>query len=322
MNIFVTGGSGFLGTRLIRGLIQDGHSVTALSRSQRTDAILRQLGAHTISGALGTLPEWAPALAGQEIVIHTASPIDVWGTWETLYQEITQATAQLYQACDRYQVKRFVYISSESVLQDRTPLLDIDETFPYPAEPNSYYGKAKKLAELALLNTPSPTEALILRPPFIWGHGSTQLDTIVNKIAARQFIWIDRGQVIMEMVHVENLVAAIRCALTGGKDKHVYFVTDDHAMTAKAFLSALLSTRGITPPNASLPSAVAKPIARMTERIWRGLRIASTPPLSRFQLDFIALPRRYRIDKIKQDLGYKPVYSLDMGLDEMRRAAA
>jgi hypothetical protein len=321
MNIFVTGGSGFLGKRLITRLKQSNHRVTALSRSPQTDAILQQLGAQPVSGSLSNIHEWASVLADQDVVIHAASPIDVWGEWEQLYQEITQATAQLYQACGTHHVKRFVYISSESVLQESKPLVNIDEMFPYPDEPNSYYGKAKKLAELEILNTPSTTEAIILRPSFIWGHGDKQLDTIVNKITARQFIWINHGQVVMEMVHVENVVAAIQLALTNGQSKSIYFVTDDRPMPAKAFLTALLQTRGVTAPQASLPGAVAKPAARLTESIWRGLRIKSVPPLSRFQLDFIALPRRYRIDKIKRELGYQPVYSLQIGLDEMTGAA-
>ncbi|HEX9667451.1 MAG TPA: NAD-dependent epimerase/dehydratase family protein, partial [Thermodesulfobacteriota bacterium] len=48
--------------------------------------------------------------------------------------------------------KRFIYISSESVLVDRKPLEGIDESCPYPEEPNSYYGKSKKLAEQEIIN--------------------------------------------------------------------------------------------------------------------------------------------------------------------------
>jgi nucleoside-diphosphate-sugar epimerase len=317
MNIFVTGGSGFLGRRLIARLTQENHTITALSRSAGSDEALARLGAKTVSGSLDNIQEWACALDGQDIVVHAASPIEIWGEWDRLYREITQATANLYKACGAHNVKRFIHISSESVLQGRGDLLDIDETFPYPDEPNSYYGKAKKLAELELLNASSPTECIILRPTFIWGKGDKQLDNIVSKVAARQFVWVDHGQAVIEMVHVENVVEAIRLALTKGTHKGIYFVTDDHPMTAKAFLMGLLRTRNVAPSNASLPSAVARPLAALTEALWRVARIKSVPPLSRFQLDFIALPRRYKLDKIKRDLGYRPVYSLDMGLREM-----
>lgn len=317
MRVFVTGGSGFLGQRLLARLQRDGHEVSALSRSPRSDEMIRRWGATVVAGSLEDVAAWEGALAGHDVVVHAAAPVDVWGTWEGMYQAITQATIDVYAACGRQQVRRFIFISSESVLQDRRSLLDVDETFPYPDEPNSYYGKAKKLAEVALLQRPTATACVILRPTFIWGAGAPQLETIAQKVRDRQFVWVDRGQVIIEMVHVENVVAAICLALTVGEGGQVYFVTDDRAMPAQVFLTALLRGQGVTFPTASIPSVVARPLAAVVEWLWRAMRRSSVPPLSRFQLDFIALPRRYRIDKIKRDLGYRPVYSLDQGLQEM-----
>lgn len=227
MKIFITGASGFLGKRLITRLQQDNYTITALSRSKRSDEVLHKLGVATVSGSLTNIETWATALNGQDVVVHAASPIDLWGAWSKFEREIVQATEGLYLACAAQGVGRFIYISSESVLQDRSPLLDIDETFPTPTEPNSYYGKAKKLAEVALLKHDVSTECLILRPTFIWGAGDTQLDNIVEKVKTKQFMWIDGGQATMEMVHVENVVEAIRLALTKGHHRDIYLVTDD-----------------------------------------------------------------------------------------------
>lgn len=318
MNIFITGASGFLGQRLVARLKQDSHTLTALSRSKSTDTLLNRLGVKSVSGSLDDIEKWAPALAGQDVVIHAASPIDLWGEWEALQRDIVLASLNLYRACDKQGVKRFIYISTEAVLQDERPLLDIDETLPYPEEPDSLYAKAKKLAELELLNQASPTELLILRPPYIWGKDDKNgIELLVSAVKANRFIWIDRGQASIEMAHVENVVEAIRLALTKGQHKGIYFVTDDHAMPVKEFLTALLKTRNVTIPNVSLPSAVARPVARFVEGLWRMLHLKSLPPISRAQLDFLALPRRYNLNKIKQELGYKPVYSLERGLKEM-----
>jgi nucleoside-diphosphate-sugar epimerase len=316
MNIFVTGATGFLGKRLLTKLKQNNHAVTALSRSKDSDAVLMGLGAKVVSGSLSNIEEWEAALEGQDVVIHAASPIEVWGEWDMFEREIVLATGNLYRFSAKRGVKRFIYISTEAVLQDRQPLLDVDETLPYPDEPNSYYGKAKKLAELALLNSTLSTERIILRFPFLWGRGDQQLEKMIAKIRAGQFVWIDQGQVVIDMVHVENAVEAIQLALTGGTDKSIYFVTDDRPMTAKEFFVPLLKKRGITTPDASLPSWLARPAASMIEAIWRWLGIQSVPPLSRFQLDFIGLPRRYKLDKVKRELGYKPVFTLELGLKE------
>lgn len=317
MNIFITGGSGFLGQRLIRRLRQEDHVVTALSRSPASDKLLQQLGARTVSGSLDTITNWASALAHQDVVIHAASPIEVWGEWEAFERDITRASADVYRACVRAKVRRFIYISSESVVQDKSPLLDIDESFPYPVEPNSYYGKAKMQVEQALLASDAPVERIILRPTFIWGQGGPQLDKVVDKVRAKQFMWVDHGDVSMEMVHVDNVVEAVRLALTKGRPQQVYWVTDDRPMPAGEFLGALIKARGVPVPEASLPSGLVRPLASLVEGLWRLLGLRSVPPLSRFQLDFIALPRRYNLAKIKRDMGYRPVRSFEQGIMEM-----
>jgi nucleoside-diphosphate-sugar epimerase len=318
MNVFITGGSGFLGQRLIARLQQGGHRVTALSRSPQSDAKLNALGASTLRGALSDIDLWQGALKGQDVVVHAASPIEVWGDWNDFERDIVRASLDLYQAAARHQVKRFIQISSESVLQGEGPLLDITESHPYPAEPNSFYGKAKKQVELELLAHSAGTECIILRPTFIWGQGGEQLDKVVDKVRSGQFMWIDHGDVPMEMVHVDNVVEAVRLALTQGRSGQVYWVTDGRPMPAREFLGALLRARGVETPAKSLPGRLARPVAAGVEAVWRLLGLQSVPPLSRFQLDFIALPRRYDLGKSKLELGYQPVRTFAQGIAEMQ----
>lgn len=319
MKIFATGASGFVGQRLLKRLQQEGgHEVTALSRSPSKDAGLEALGARCVRGSLEDIADWSQALAGQELVVHLASPIAVWGDWEKdFYRPITLASEQLLAACNTAGVKRFIYISSESVLQGEGPLLDVDEAHPYPAEPNSLYGKAKMLAEIAIREASVSTERIILRPSYIWGKGGTQLDQVIAKVRAGQFVWADRGEPVMEMVHVDNLVEAILLAATKGKDGETYFVTDDAPKSAKAFLGELLRVSHAEAGGRSLPGWLLRPLAAVVEGGWRLLHLPGVPPISRFQLDFIALPRRYRLDRIRRDLGYEPVTNFQQGLEEM-----
>ena len=318
MNLFVTGGSGFLGQRLIARLKQEGHVVTALSRSPKSDATLNALGATPLRGALSDIAVWQAALAGQDVVVHAASPIDVWGDWADFERDILRASLDLYKAAARHHVRRFIQISSESVLQGAGPLLDVAESHPYPAEPNSFYGKAKMLVERELLAHVGATECIILRPTFIWGQGGEQLDKVIDKVRRGQFMWIDHGAAPMEMVHVDNVVEAVRLALTQGRSAQVYWVTDGRPMPARAFLGALLGARGVEAPAKSVPAGLARPLAAAVEAVWRLLGLKSVPPLSRFQLDFIALPRRYDLGKSQRELGYSPVRTFEQGLAEMQ----
>jgi 2-alkyl-3-oxoalkanoate reductase len=320
MKTFITGGSGFLGQRLIARLRQEGHEVTALSRSPKSDATLKALGATTVRGSLTDLAAWQDALQGQDVVVHAASPIEVWGDWADLERDIVQASLDLYRAAAMQRVRRFIQISSESVLQGDGPLLDVGEAHPYPVEPNSSYGKAKMQVEKGLLSNIAGTECIILRPTFIWGQGGEQLDKVVDKVRRGQFMWIDHGQASMEMVHVDNVVEGVRLALTQGDSGQVYWVTDGRPMPAREFLGALLRARGVEAPDRSMPGRLARPVAAGVEALWRLLGLKSVPPLSRFQLDFIALPRRYDLGKSQRELGYKPVRTFEQGLAEMQIA--
>jgi hypothetical protein len=174
--------------------------------------------------------------------------------------------------------------------------------------------------EQGLLANIADTECIILRPAFIWGQGGEQLDRVVDKVRSGQFMWIDHGDVSMEMVHVDNVVEGVRLALTQGGSGQVYWLTDGRPMPVREFLGALLRARGVEAPDKSMPGSLARPVAAGIEAVWRLLGLKSTPPLSRFQLDFIALPRRYDLGKSRRELGYKPVRTFEQGIAEMQNA--
>ena len=115
--------------------------------------------------------------------------------------------------------KRFIHISTESVLWRGQHLRGVDET--YPRAPNSPYpyawtkAQAEELVEQA--NTPD-FQTIILRPRFIWGPGDTTLLPMIEHMAKTgQWMWIDDGQAKTSTTHIANLVHAIELALTKGR---------------------------------------------------------------------------------------------------------
>jgi len=318
MKIFVTGGSGFVGTRLIKRLLQEGHDVSAFARSEASADNLKLLGVNTVIGDLNQVESFEDQLTGHDVVIHAASPVKFWGKWDFFQQNIVDITQGLYQASVRQNIKRFIYLSSESVIQNDTPLVDIDETFSY-IEPNSFYGKAKQIAERWLIEQNTETESIVLRPTFIWGPGVAALTSMIDKINGGQFSWIDNGNVAFESVHVDNVVQAIVLALDKGESNQIYYVTDDDPRTVKDVLGGLLETQNIKLPTRNMPSAVVRKLAGMVEGIWKLFKIKSDPPISKFEWSFVGLPRKYNIQKIKTSLGYEPIISIGEGLKEMKQ---
>ncbi|TAE21609.1 MAG: NAD(P)-dependent oxidoreductase [Candidatus Kapaibacterium sp.] len=319
MNIFVTGGSGFLGKRLIMRLVGDGHTVSSLARSLEAADIVKSLGATPLIGELTNIPEWERALSKFDVVIHAASPVEFWGKWEHFERDIVRSTSELYASAAENNVRRFIYISSESVLQATKPLLDITEQEPYPDEPNSLYGKAKKLAEQALMRSQGITDCVILRPTFIWGKGVPALEILLEKMKTGRFRWIDGGKTVIECVYIDNVVEAIICALTRGRHKCIYNITDDSPKTVRELITALVATQGVIPPEKNTSIGLARLIASLAEGIWNVFKLDASPPLSRFEMSFVSMPRRYNIRAAKEELGYTPRVAFAQGLEEMKK---
>ncbi len=319
--IFITGGTGFLGQEVIKRLQKENVEIKGLARSQKSAMLLEEMNVRPVIGNMENISEWKNELQSQDVVIHCAAPVEFWGPWSKFRKGITDATINLFTASEQIGVKQFIFISSESVLQNKKDLIDIDETEPYPQEPNSYYGKAKMLAEKYIRNTSSQMKSIIIRPTFIWGKGVKALDTIINKIQSNDFMWIDQGKAMFEMVHVKNVAQAIYLAIANGidKDKGIYFVTDDNPQPVRSFLTKLIQTQSVEPPSKNISKSLALILANIIERIWKIFKIKSIPPITRFDVAFVAMSRKYNISKIKKDLQYKPIINEMEGLKEIKK---
>ena len=320
MVIFITGGTGFLGQQLIKRLKKNYSGLSGLARSERSVKELASLDITPVLGSLENIEQWKGNLVGVDTLIHCAAPVEFWGSWEKYQTGIVEATENLYKEAERAGVKRFIFLSSESVLQDSKDLINIDESEPYPNSPNSYYGKSKMIAEQFILAQKSNMTSIIIRPTFIWGNDVPALDTMLQKINSKDFMWVDNGKSAFEMVHVDNVAEAIALACEKGTDKGIYFVTDDNSQPIKEFLIKLFKTQGVDAPNKNIPKWLATILASIVEKIWRGLNLKSDPPLTKFDLSFVSMGRRYKIDKIKNDLGYKPIITEAEGLKKMSDA--
>jgi nucleoside-diphosphate-sugar epimerase len=76
---FVTGGSGFVGGRLIRGLVAQGFQVRALARSRSSIAVVENLGAVPVEGELNDREALRKGVSGSDVVFHVAAMFKLWG---------------------------------------------------------------------------------------------------------------------------------------------------------------------------------------------------------------------------------------------------
>ncbi|MGW4739875.1 NAD-dependent epimerase/dehydratase family protein [Nocardia xishanensis] len=319
MKVLLTGATGFLGRRVVHRLAAEGHEVSALVRGTGR----RIPHATVVPGSLEDVEAWEDRLAGIDVVVHAAGLVSTWAPRRALDEAIVDGTRDVLTAAVRHGVRRFVYISSESVLQDGRPLLDITESQPTPALPSSRYGQAKLAAEHLIRAHADAIETIVLRPTFIWGPGSGQLADLAARARAGKLPLIDQGRASFEHVHVDNVAAAVAAALHEGAPGGTYLITNGEPMPVREFLAGVLAAHSAPMPTRSVPSGPLFALARAGEWLWSTLPLPGRPPLTRFEVEFLALPRRYDITRARNELKYEPAVGFAegiAGLDETPEA--
>ena len=314
--LFITGASGFVGGAIVQALASR-FALLALSRSERSDAAIRALGATPVRGELGSVA--TETIAGCEAVIHCAAFVKQWGTREHFWNANVEGTRQLLQAARQAGAQRFIHIGTEAALFHGQHMRDIDEQYPYPAHTPFLYSETKAAAEQLVLAANAPGFAtLSIRPRFVWGPGDqTILPVLETMVRSGRFVWVDHGRAQTSTTHIANLVHAVELALERGAGGNAYFVTDDGTTQMHDFLTALLATRKLTPQEKSIPGWLARMLAAVTETMWRALGKTSDPPLTRLAASMMSRDCTIRTDKAQRELGYQPVISRSEGLREL-----
>ena len=93
-----------------------------------------------------------------------------------------------------------------------------------------------------------------MRPRFVWGKGDTTLlPEMVKTVEAGKFAWIGGGLNVTDTAHVDNVVEGLVLAAEKGRPGEAYFVTDGEPVVFREFVTAMLETQGVEPPDRSLP---------------------------------------------------------------------
>ncbi|MEC3953524.1 NAD-dependent epimerase/dehydratase family protein [Nocardia sp. CDC153] len=330
MKVLVTGASGFLGGALVRRLVRDtDHEVSILVR--RTSN-LRDLApvvdrVQRVIGDLSDPDSLERAVAGVDIVFHSAARVDERGTRAVFWAENTTATARLLAAAQAGGARRFVFISSPSALMDRDggDQIDIDESVPYPNRYLNYYCETKAAAERLVLkaNTPEFTTCA-LRPRAIWGAGdrSGPIVRLLERAAARTLPDLSFGrEVYASLCHVDNIVEASMLAAAsenvGGKP---YFIADAEQTNVWRFLGDVAEDLGYPRPGRKLDPRLVTLAVEIIENLRRIPALATrwTPPLSRYSVAVMTRTGTYDTSAATRDFGYRPVMDRETGMAELK----
>ena len=321
---FVTGGSGFIGGRLIEKLVADGVRVRALARSDSSAGAVEQRGAEAVRGDLSDVDAITAGAQGTDTAYHLAANVEIWGPWEDFVRDNVTGTENVLAGTRAAGVSRFVHCGTEAALIAGEPLRSVDETAPLRPDSPAPYASTKARAEQAVRGAnDAGFETVVIRPRFVWGAGDTTLlPSMVEMVKSGRFAWIGGGTQLTDITHVDNVVEGLRLGARKGRGGEAYFVTDGEPVVFREFVSALLETQDVKAPTRSIPTWVAGPLATACEGLWRTARLPGQPPLTRFAYWISSQECTIDIAKARRELDYRPVKQRAEGLAELRAAAA
>lgn len=270
MKLGITGGTGFVGSRLLDAAVAGGHEVRALARRPME---ARQ-GVEWVQGALEDQAALEELVRGTDAVIHAAGVLSG-RTAADFDRANVDGTQALIEAAKTAGVARFVHVSS---LAAREPRL-------------SLYGASKARSEELVAASGLGLDFAIVRPPAVYGPGDKETLELFKMAKLGIVLLPPRGH--LSLIHVDDL-AQLLLALAAAEGVTGRTVEPDdgrggwsHKEVAEA-LGRAVGRRGIS---LSVPSALLK-LAAKGDGLIRGAKAKLTPDRAAYfsHPDWVANP--------------------------------
>ena len=321
MSVMVTGGTGFLGRRLVKLLREDGLHVRCLVRpTSDVEALRRYVGDNLWGGvdvravSLTDVDACRDALIDCDVVYHLAAGLG--GSPSTLFLNSVIPTRRLIEASLTSDVRRFVLVSSfgvygaaalksGSLLDESTP---VDQT-PHRRDPYSY---SKIVQEQAAWDAckQDGLPLVVVRPGVITGPGRGALSSRIGLQLGPLLIRMGGGQTL-PYVFVDNCAAAIRQAgLIEGVEGEAFNVLDDDLPTGKQILQ-MYRQSGRRQRSLWIPRPCIQPLAGAYEWYHRWSRGQLPAVITRYKTASMWKSLRYTNQKAKDRLRWTPTVPLD-----------
>jgi nucleoside-diphosphate-sugar epimerase len=269
VKVFVAGATGVIGRRLVPMLVEEGHDVVGMTRSQERSGVLREAGAEPVVCDVFDLDRLRESVlaAAPEVVVHQLTDLPAAIDPRRVSEQMvgndrvrTEGTANLVSAARAAGARRVV---AQSIAFAYAPVggpakEEEDPLFLDAPEPWSRSVRAVDELERTVTGTEG-IEGVVLRYGFFYGPGSSYASdgSLAREVRRRRLPIVGRGGGIFSFVHVDDAAGASVLALKRGSP-NVYNVVDDDPAPQREWLPRYAQALG-----AKKPFRVPKLLARL-----------------------------------------------------------
>lgn len=309
MKTLITGASGFVGSAVLRQLIQAGHEVRALIRPNSDRRNLDGLPVEIVTGDLTDRSSLDRALAGCSTLFHVAADYRLWvRNPREIYEANVNGTRNVMVAAAHAGLRRIVYTSSVATLGLTPDGSPADESTPASlADMIGHYKRSKFLAEaevrrmahedglpVVIVNPSTPIGPRDIKP-------TPTGRIIVEAASGRMPAYVDTG---LNLVHVDDVAVGHLLALERGEIGERYLLGAMN-LTLKEILTQIAVITGRRPPRFRLPHNLVLPIAYLTEA-WAWMAGSGEPRVTRVGVRLAKKRMFFTAEKATRILGFRP----------------
>ena len=319
--MFLTGGTGLVGSHVASVLRTEKLRVRALHRATSNTEHLEGIGCELVEGALeddeGSL---AHLLAGCEALVHAAALTHTDLPWVRIRAVNVEGTRRVFLAAASAGIRRAVHISSVAVYGGQEGPIDELSGLNSRLHPRERYARSKRESELVVREVSEGKgkgmAVAVLRPSALYGERDRVLTPkLVQSLRLLVHPLLGGGRTTMAIVYAGNLAHAVLAGLRGPVPigVRVYNVADDYPVTQKWLCSGFASQLGIEFRPASIPASVVLALAGFGDAI--GLKVPGVGGLPLRRVARLAVRSNpYRSSRIRDELGWEPVVPRDEAL--------
>lgn len=332
VRVLVTGGAGFLGTRLINELRDMAATQSARVFVRSIDLRNTEHADESVVGDVSDRAVVDQATEGIDVVVHTAALID-WGNTprSRIFEVNVDGTRHVLDAARQHGVRSVIFTGTMDAVMDGGPLVAIDETQPYPQEFMDAYAESKANAEQLVLAANGPDlRTTVLRACGMYGEADPyHMDNVLAQAEQGKLTFrVGSPDTVFEHVYVGNVAYAHALAVFAMLEEappsiagNKYFVTDQPADNFFEFMRPFVEHLGYAfpPPSRAVPAWIAmlagranEGFARLVQPVWK-LR----PVLTRSSVSVLTNSISIRSTRLADDLGYRPRYGTDEAFERV-----
>jgi nucleoside-diphosphate-sugar epimerase len=322
MRVFLTGGTGLLGSHLAQELRGHGHEVVALHRKSADTVVLEEAECELAQGDIRDEADaLAPSMKGCTHLVHGAALVYAGGSWPKVRSVNVDGTRNVLTAARMAGVARAVHVSSVAVYGAAPGPVDEATAIDTPLAPGDLYARSKREAEEVArgIEEKRGFPVTVVRPSAVYGERDRLMAPAIRDILRLPLVpLLGPATNALPVVYAGNVAVAIRLALESACGGETYDIGLDHPLDQRHLMEWLAGGLGITPRFVKLPAGLVRRAGGLLGGL--GVRTPGAKHLSLDRLTQLALGENpYRSQRIRGELKWDPPYEHRAALERTGR---